>query len=255
MTAPSRPPRPRPAPVVAAAPRREERARAERSHRRRRTLRRIGQGLLLLIPVLAAAWVVLVSSWLALDRVEVSGTSRLEPRQVVAAAQIPIGTPLARIDTDAIEGRIARLAPVADVEVRRDWPGTLRVTVTERTAAAAIAVKDGVHLVDATGVTFATETDLPAGLVTLDVADPGPSDPATRAALAVYTALPEELRRQVGSVQAPSPQAVSLLLADGRSVVWGGSGGTSTKAAAVLALLGRPGSVFDVSGEGVVVVR
>jgi cell division protein FtsQ len=110
-------------------------------------------------------------------------------------------------------------------------------------------------VVDATGVPFGTEPQPPAGLVTLEVEDAGPSDPATRAALDVYTALPAELRRQVTTVRAPSPQAVSLLLADGRSVVWGGAGGTATKAAAVLALLGRPGSEFDVSGEGVVVVR
>jgi cell division protein FtsQ len=241
--------------VVAAAPRREQRARAERSDRRRRVLRRIGRGLLLLVPLVAAGWVLLASGWLAVDRVEVTGTSRLPASQVVAAAEVPVGTPLARIDTDAVEGRVARLAPVADVVVARDWPGTLVVTVTERTAAAGVRVKGGIRLVDASGVPFATETELPAGLATLDVGDPGPSDAATRAALDVLTALPDELRRQVSSVQAPSPQAVSLELVDDRSVVWGGAGGTPTKAAAVLALLGRPGSVFDVSGEGVVVVR
>jgi cell division protein FtsQ len=48
---------------------------------------------------------------------------------------------------------------------------------------------------------------------------------------------------------------VVLLLSDGRSVVWGGPSGSATKGAAVLALLSRPGTVFDVSGEGVVVVR
>jgi cell division protein FtsQ len=112
-----------------------------------------------------------------------------------------------------------------------------------------------VQLVDASGVPFAVEPQPAAGLVTLDVADPGPSDAATRAALDVHLALPEPLRGQVRSVAAPSPQAVTLQLADGRSVVWGGVSGGATKAAAVLALLHRPGEVFDVSGEGVVVVR
>ena len=258
MTAPSRParPRPRPAAVVAAAPRLQERARHERADRRRRLLRRTGQGLLLLLPVLGAAWVVLASGWLALDRVQVSGTGRLQPAQVVAAAQVPTGTPLARIDTSEVEDRLAALAPVAEVAVRRDWPGTLEVTVTERVPAAAVAVDGGgVQLLDRTGVSFATEPQPPAGLVSLEVAEPGPSDPATRAALDVHAALPEPLQAQVTAVQAPSPQAVVLLLADGRSVVWGGPSGGATKGAAVLALLSRPGTVFDVSGEGVVVVR
>ena len=257
MTAPSRParPRPRPAAVVAAAPRLQERARHERADRRRRLLRRTGQGLLLLLPVLAAAWVVLASGWLALDRVQVTGTGRLQPAQVVAAAQVPTGTPLARIDTSEVQDRLAALAPVAEVAVRRDWPGTLEVTVTERVPAAAVAVDGGVQLLDRTGVPFATEPQPPAGLVALQVEQPGPSDPATRAALDVHAALPEPLRVQVTAVQAPSPQGVVLVLADGRSVVWGGPRGSETKAAAVLALLGRPGDVFDVSGEGVVVVR
>jgi hypothetical protein len=56
-------------------------------------------------------------------------------------------------------------------------------------------------------------------------------------------------------VQAPSPQAVSLQLADGRSVVWGGAGARRPRPPRVLALLGRPARVFDVSGEGLSVVR
>jgi cell division protein FtsQ len=233
----------------------EERARAERSDRRRRLLRLLGRGLLVLVPLLAVAWAVLGSSWLALDRVEVTGTSRLEAREVVAAVPVPTGTPLARIDTSAVEEQIAALPPVAQVTVRRDWPGTLTVTVTERTAVAGVPVDGGVQLVDRTGVPFATESERPPGLVTLDVADAGPDDRATLAALQVHADLPEELRRLVTEVHAPSVQAVTLKLVDGRSVVWGGPSGTATKAAAVLALLDRPGTEFDVSGEGVVVVR
>jgi len=241
--------------VVAATSRLQERARAERSQRRRRAVRGFGRGLLALVPVLAAGYVVLLSSWLALDRVEVTGTARLDASAVVAAVQVPTGTPLARIDTSEVEERVAALAPVDDVTVRRDWPGTVTVTVTERVAVAAVRVPGGVRLVDRAGVPFAVEAELAPGLVVLDVEDAGPDDRATRAALSVHAALPEPLRRQVTEVQAPSAQAVTLQLADGRSVVWGGSSGSATKAAAVLALLGRPGTVFDVSGEGVVVVR
>lgn len=252
MTAPTRPAR-RPA-VVPATGRLEERKRAARSSRRRRGLRHVASTLVVLLPLLALAWVVLASSWLAVDRVEVTGTGRLQPAQVVEAAAVAAGTPLARVDTGDVEDRVAALPPVAEVAVRRTWPGTLTVEVVERTPAAAVDGPGGVVLVDATGVLFGGEPALPAGLPRLEVADPGPEDPATRAALDVHAALPEELRGQVVQVQAPSPSGVVLVLADGRQVVWGRPGGTSTKAAAVLALLDRPGTVFDVSGEGVVVV-
>ncbi len=254
MTAPTRPPRPRRPAVVPAGPRLQERARAERSTRRRRRLRHVGQALLVLLPLVALAWVALLSTWLAVDRVAVTGTGRITTEAVVQAAAVAPGTPLARVDTDDVEERIGALPPVAEVTVRRTWPGTLTVQVTERTPAAVVPSVRGVLLIDAAGVLFGGEPAPPAGVVRLEVADPGPDDPATRAALEVHGALPEALRSQVTVVQAPSPSGVRLVLVDGREVVWGRPGGTETKAAAVLALLDRPGTVFDVSGEGVVVV-
>jgi len=204
-------------------------------------------------PVLALAWVLLVSGWLGVDRVVVVGQSRLEVAQVQDAVAVPPGTPLARVDTRAVAGRVARLAPVAEVQVLRSWPGTLRVELTERVPAAGVVGAGGVQLVDAEGVVFATEPALPRGLVRLQVEDPGPQDPATRAALEVHGALPTSLRDRVRTVQAETPASVVLLLADDRRVVWGSPGDTETKAAAIEALLRMEGTVFDVSAPGVVV--
>lgn len=250
MTAASRPRR-----VVAAAPRLEAKARAERSARRGRALRRTGNALLVLLPLAGVGWVLLASTWLGVDRVEVVGTQRLPAAAVVQAVAVARGTPLARVDTAAVEDRVAVLAPVADVAVRRTWPGTLTVEVTERTPAGGVLRDGKVTLVDASGVPFATERALPAGVVRLQVHAPAEDDPATRAALDVHAALPEPLRSRVRIVRAASPAAVVLLLSDGRQVVWGRPGGTATKAAAALALLSKPGSVYDVSAEGVVVVK
>ena len=256
MSAPARPARR----VVPATPRLQERARAERVERRRRRARTAGRrtanALVVLLPLLALAWVALASSWLAVDRVEVTGATRLPAAEVVAAAAVEPGTPLARVDTGAVEDRVAGLAPVAEVAVRRTWPGTLTVEVVERTAVAFTpALGTTAVLVDAEGVPFGTEPTAPPGLVRLEMDDVGPDDPATRAALEVHAALPEELRSQVVAVRAPSPSAVSLLLQDDRSIVWGRPGGTATKAPAVLALLRGPGTVFDVSAGDVVVVK
>lgn len=204
-------------------------------------------------PVLALAWVLLVSGWLGVDRVVVVGQSRLAVAQVQDAVAVPPGTPLARVDTRAVADRVARLAPVAEVQVLRSWPGTLRVELTERVPAAGVVGAGGVQLVDAEGVVFATEPALPRGLVRLQVEDPGPQDPATRAALEVHGALPTSLRDRVRTVQAESPASVVLLLADDRRVVWGSPGDTETKAAAIEALLRMEGTVFDVSAPGVVV--
>lgn len=250
-TTPTRRPVPRPAPVVALS----ERAEAGRAARRSRLLRRAGRGLLLLVPLLGLAWVLLVSSWLAVDRVEVVGQGRVTPAEVERAAAVADGTPLARVDTSAVEARVGRLAPVAGVEVTRSWPGTLRVELTERVATAYVAGPSGVTLVDPSGVLFGTERKAPTGVVRLQVNDPGPDDPATLAALAVHRSLPAELAARVRIVRAASPSAVVLLTSTGKQVVWGAPGDTATKAAAVLALLGTDSAVIDVSAPGVVVRR
>lgn len=242
----SRPPR-----VLPAAPS----ARVGGSARRGRFLRLTTNALAVLLPVTGVAWVLLASTWLGVDRVEVSGAGRLTPTQVEQAAAVATGTPLARVDTGAVEDRIRELAPVADVAVRRTWPGTLTVEVTERTPAAGVLRNGAVSLVDSTGVVFATERALPTGVVRLQVDAPGPSDASTVAALQVHAALPEELRARVQIVRAASPASVVLLLADGRQVVWGRPGDTATKAAAALALLSKPGSVYDVSAGDIVVVK
>lgn len=246
-------PRRRPAAVLPAVPRLAARAQAQRSARRRRRARRGGHALLVLLPLASLAWVLLFSTWLDVDRVEVTGTARLTAAQVSAAAGIAANTPLALVDLGRIEAAVGRLAPVARVQAHRSWPGTVRVDVTERTAVAGVAIPAGVTLVDDQGVPFATVPALPAGMVSLQVGDVGPADPATRAALEVYLDLPPALRSQVQVVRAASASSVVLVLAAGRQVVWGAPGDTATKAAAVAALLSMPGSVFDVSAPGVVV--
>lgn len=251
MTAPTRPRR-----VVPAAALLEARAKADRKARRGRVLHRISSGLAVLLPLVALGWVLMASTWLGIDRVEVTGAHRLQPAQVVEAVAVEPGTPLARVDTGAVEARVAQLAAVAEVAVRRTWPGTLTVEVTERTPAAGVVLGQGkVSLVDADGVVFATERALPERLVRLQVNHPGPDDPSTVAALQVHAALPAELRERVRILRAASPAAVVLLLSDGRQVVWGRPGETEVKAAAALALLSKPGSVYDVSAGDVVVVK
>lgn len=259
MTAPARPRRPQ-APgrgVVPAAPRLAQRASAERSTRRRRRARRAGSALLVLLPLAGLAWLVLASPVLAVDRLEVVGHQRLGAEDVVRAASVPDGTPLARVDVGAVARRIEReLLPVADVRVRRVWPSTLELQVTERTAVAAVRQPDErALLVDAEGVGFAQEQAVPGDLPLLAVARPSPDDPATLAGLAVLTEIPPWLGGQVAVVRAEGPSAVQLVLDDERTVVWGAPGDALTKATALGALLEMPGTFFDVSAPGVVVRR
>ena len=254
MTAPARPRRPPPA-VVAAGPKRKARARAERSTRRRRFGRRLLRLVTVLVPVVLLAWVLLLSPLLAVDRVVVAGVARLTPEQVVEAAAVELGTPLARVGVGETAERVRALEPVDDVRVRRVWPGTLRLEVAERVAVAGVPRPDGVLLLDADGVGFGTDPALPPGVPSLEVDSPGADDAATEAALEVLLALPPELAGQVGVLRASTPSDVSFSLVDGRTVVWGSPRDTATKLAAITALLRMPGEYYDVSAPGVAVRR
>lgn len=254
MTPPARPRRP--ASVVAADEHRARRRRAGRAHRRSHRLRRALAAAAVAAPVLGLGWLVLLSPVLGVAQVDVRGTGRLTAAQVAAAAGVPTGTPLARVGVAEVAARVERaLPPVQTVLVRRSWPRTLTLDVVERTAVAGVPRPDGVLLVSADGVPFAAAPTLPAGVVRLEVAQPGPGDPATQAALAVLQGLPADLRSRTGAIRAATASDVSLVLADGRTVVWGDAGDTGTKARALAPLLALPGSSYDVSAPGIVVRR
>lgn len=242
----------RPSKVVPAGARLAARARAERADRRRVVLRRTAYALGALVPVVLLGWIVLASPLLAVRSIAVTGTSRLTTAQVLAAADVARGTPLALVDAGAVVRRVEALRPVADVQVSRGWPGTLRLRVVERRPAAAVRTADGYLLVDADAVAFATAAALPPGVVRLQVTHLGEHDPTSRAALAVLAELPQPLRGSVRIVRAASPSGVTLVLADGRQVLWGGTGDAALKASAAAVLLRMPGRVFDVSRPGVV---
>jgi cell division protein FtsQ len=242
----SRPPR-----VVSAAPRLKAKAQAERRARRSRLVRQLLWVLGAAAPVVAVVWLLVGSSAFAVKDITITGAQRLTPVEVRTALGVASGTPLAKVDTGEAASRVRELAPVASVEVARDWPHGLRVTVVERVPVVAVRQAKGWQLLDATGTAFAAVAQVPRGVVMLTTSSP----PATTAALAVLTSLPAGIKAQLASVRASTPEQVTLLLTRNRQVLWGGAVDNATKAQATLALLKMPGTVFDVSAPGVVTRR
>ena len=203
----------------------------------------VGMGLLLYFtPIMSARDVV------------ITGLGAVPQEEVVAAAAVQPGTPLLQIDTDAIAERVATIRRVASARVQREYPSTLRITVVERVPVVVKDYPDGPHLFDRDGVDFATAPP-PSNLPYLDADNPGPSDPPTKAALAVMTALRPEVAGQVGRIAAPSVAAITLTLADGRVVVWGTTDRTEEKAMKLAALLTQPGKTYDVSSPDLPTVK
>lgn len=242
----TRPPR-----VVSAAPRLKAKAQAQRRERRSRRTRQLMWLLAAATPVVAVVWLLVGSSAFAVKDITITGAKRLTTLEVQAALAVAPGTPLAKVDTDAAASRVRGLAPVASVQVERDWPRGLQVTVVERVAIVAVPQPQGVQLMDSTGTGFATVPRIPRGVVMLTTSSPA----ATKAAIAVLRSLPPAIKMQLASVRATTPEQVTLLLSRNRQVLWGGAVDNATKAQATLALLKMPGTVFDVSAPGVVTRR
>lgn len=186
--------------------------------------------------------------------VVVVGTGAVTRDEVVGAAQVQPGTPLLQIDTDAVADRVAGIRRVASARVQREYPSTLRITIVERVPIVVKDYPDGPHLFDRDGVDFATAPP-PPGLPYIEVDNPGPADPPTKAALEVMTALAPEVVAQVSRIAAPSVASITLTLNDGRTVVWGTTDRTDEKAEKLSALLTQPGRVYDVSSPDLPTVK
>ncbi|MFC6092435.1 FtsQ-type POTRA domain-containing protein [Saccharothrix sp. BKS2] len=228
--------RPRP------APRRRPSRGPARPPSRRTVLRRRLVAVLVLVVVTATVCTVWFTPALGVREVQVRGVVEMTSAQVVEAAAIRPGTPLARVDGGEVAARVRALPRVADVRVERVLPGVVRLTVDERDPVGVVTGPDGAHLVDATGRDYATVAQPPAGLPELKA-----SGDALTAVVGVVTQLPEALRSEVLVVSADSPSGVRLTLSAGREVRWGSADDTPRKAAVLDVLLTRDGSVFDVS--------
>lgn len=207
-------------------------------------------------------WVLYGSQWLRAERVSVSGTRVLTPEQVREAAGVPVGAPLISVDTDAIEARLRRKLPRIDsVDVFRSWPHGIGLKVTERSPVVVVRKGAAFVEVDDEGVRFATVSDAPKGLPTLELTV-SRSDSSTaslrrfgedrlvREAVRVVAGdIPAAVARETRIVKVRSYDDISLELSGGRTVAWGSGEKGRAKARTLTALMkAAPGARhFDVS--------
>jgi cell division protein FtsQ len=190
---------------------------------------------------------VLFTPLVGVRSVEVTGMRGLTADEVRAAAEVPTGTSMLRLDTTGIVARVAQLPRVASVDVSRQWPSTIRIQVTERDPVGIVPESDGVHLVDSSGLDYATVATAPAGLPKIQLTTIKPADPRTQAVVRVLAVLPPQLRVEVQVVTAKTPGSVTLGLPGGRTIRWGSADDSVHKSAVLAALMTRPGKVYDVS--------
>lgn len=214
--------------------------------------------------VAGAAWALLGSSFLVVRSVRVTGTGPVVSRaQVLAAARIPLGRPLIRIDDTAVARRVGTLTWVRSAQVSTDWPDTIVIAIRLRVPVFAVATGTatrphaGYEVIDRSGVGLRVTATPPAGLPLLVAGAPGEQpatlrgSPAVLAAATVLGELPHRVALRVRTVMAPSAEDVSVRLAGGTVVVWGDTGQAALKSRVLTVLMRTTHArVYDVSAPG-----
>ena len=213
--------------------------------------------------VTGAGWALLGNRVLVVRSVTVTGTHLLSPGQVIAAADVPRGTPLLRVDVGAVASRVEAIPQVASAAVTKEWPDHLVIAVTERVPVMTVRMAgDGYDLVDQTGVIVRWTRARPAALPLLKTSLPGAAlrgSAEVAAAADVLAELDPWLARQVTAVQAApvaqGTEQVTLDLRDGKTVQWGSPDGAARKNRELAVLLPRSAHLIDVSAQGTVVTQ
>lgn len=186
------------------------------------------------------AWVVMASPLLDVDRIFVRGAARTTPDRVIAAADVGRGDPMVWIDTGAAADRVDGLPWIRHARVEREWPGTVRITVTERTAVGYVVSAVGPVLVDGTGRVLERVAAAPGDLPELRDVKRVPPVGATvtpTVGARVAHALVGFARSGTRTIDV-TPAGVNLALASGVEVRLGRPTAVMTKVRAAVAVLG-----------------
>jgi cell division protein FtsQ len=206
--------------------------------------------------VAGAIWALLGSTLLVVRSVAVTGTHLVPRAQVLQAADIKPGTPLARVNPAAVARRVERITQVQSAQVSRRWPDAVVITVQERTPALAVASGRGYALIDKFGVVVSRVARRPHGMVLLSSARSSAAlaslrgSPAVLAAVTVLSQCPAPIRGLVREMAAPSASAVTLELRGGITVLWGGTARPAAKAAELAILMRTKATYYDLSDQG-----
>ena len=205
--------------------------------------------------VATSVWLVFFSATLQVKRVDVVGNKLLSDARLREVADVPLGAQLALVDLDRADARIGSLAEIESVDVTRTWPDAVRIQVVERTAVAVVELAGRIRGLDPDGIVFRDYKTVPQGMPRIRPGAAAGTD-ALKEAATVVSALPEDLVTRVDHVEVATVDQITLVLRDGRQVMWGSAEESELKAQVIDRLLAaEKAQVYDVSVPGNPTVR
>ena len=203
------------------------------------------------IVVMLLAGVILYNSpAFTIESVSVKGVEHLTATEMQELAAVPEGTTLLRVDAAGVKERLLKDTWVKDVTVKRVFPNTLEIDVTERTITAVVEIpsegaqsttnwaiaSDGMWLMgipdrdseEGRRISQKVYEDADAVLHITDVpygtkAEMGTycSDANVNNALSIVAGMTTELADRVTSVKATETESTTLTIKDGPDIVFG----------------------------------
>lgn len=226
--------------------------------RRRRiiSLSFVGSFGLLILLILATMFTPL----LAVEKLEVTGTKRINNKTVLKALEKQIGVPLPMVNSSSIADALAPFSLVDSFSVVSLPPHTLRISITERQPICIVTVAGVDYLYDPAGIRVGNVGNSDNYPRIAIVGDPKGSAEFT-AAIDVLLALPADLLGRIATVDAKSKDDVSMRLRGnaGQRIVWGDGSQSVLKSKVLAALIKNQKKTdyvtFDVSSPTAPVVR
>jgi cell division protein FtsQ len=189
---------------------------------------------------------------LSIDKIVVSGESRVSEKQVQTILKKYVGTPLTTISESQVATDLKGFPIIESIALISKPPHTLEVIITERTPISIVVQNGTQYLYDPAGVKLGPATGyekLPTVIVTGN-----PRNSSTyRQAIDVILALPLQLLDSVAYIQAKTRDNVTIRLrgAAGQTVIWGDSENSILKSRVLKTLLLKTSTkiraTFDVS--------
>ena len=249
----------------------------------RRALAALLAGVVLLLALLVGGVAVYHSPLFSIDDVQVTGIRHLGEDELLSLADVPAGTTLLRVDTDAICSNMLRDSWVKSVKVKRAFPHTLKIIVEEREIGALVEVPNSTGygqtdwLISTDGLWLmpVPDRESEAGQQTdesvyedaetvLRISDvPYTTSPSINAqctdanvnnALNIVSSMTTELADMVEVVKATDGESTTLILKNGPDITFGDSSDVREKERVCLAIMDEY-SYEDTDEEGNTVKR
>jgi cell division protein FtsQ len=195
---------------------------------------------LVVIAAVVGAWAVAASPLFHVRDVRVRGNRHLSTSEVVRLAGIRTDANLLTVQASRVRKGLARSPWVRTVEVRRELPWTLVVTVVERRAVGWVRHPGGIAVIAGDGTVLTRRKDPPRGITDLGVwkrkLRPGDHLEDMEEPLAVLASLPSRLRQEVQRASTRRGEVV-LRLGEDLRVLYGQPRALDAKNAALARVL------------------